>query len=528
MKLVSRLPPNHVHELMAMLGLDQHADSEKMVLVKLTFIEYLNNLRPHRARRLFTDLFMPFLVTDPVLYRAWNFVPGVVQRLDIGGLWHGVSRYAFPELTVWVQQTLDRMAATTLLDEVLRSPEAAGLQDRMRQASVTYLTELRRNRNAATAFLAQVNRTRLAEAKKKTMYLERMHELDARFLEQARDMLVHFKTAQPLLNSCLNRLPSADNDEDGAERTADVILQMVDEIREAVEARDERSRYHILLPLTLINVRQYYEPVALFIRHSSADEKEPVEDAIVEHFAACCATIYEMLTGILRLNDRSEGAAIKIINREKAELDAILVRKTKLMQAMMLSGVLENRRTEPMFRYYWVEFGKFLSTRVVAVVTQRLTSALMARNAPVFDHQDLLWITEYIYSWHRMAHRFGQALSFFERWRDYMIEDIKLAVDKAIKIEQGDDLDERCAHLLRLQQFMTIFERSIVPMIPVTSQNVATVIKHKLTFEPKLNPDLTNFISQFLSMVRAEVGKSKNWRSPELAQLIELAEQRGL
>ncbi|CAK0769497.1 putative DUF1631 domain-containing protein [uncultured Gammaproteobacteria bacterium] len=527
-KLVSRLPASHVHDLLNMLGMDGSAESEKMVLVKLTFIEHLNNLRPHRAQRLFTDLFNPFLISDPVLYRAWSFVPGAVQRIDISGLWLSLSRVAFPELTVWVQQTLDRMVASTLLDEVLRSPEAAGLQERMRLAAISYLTDLRRNRNTATSFLTQVNRTRLAEAKKKTMYLERMHELDAKHLEQAREILVQYKTGQPHLLAGLSQLPKIENNEFGTEKTSDQILNLVDDLRTIVEAADPNSHYHMMIPLTLINANQYYEPVALFIRHSSTDEKQPVEDGIVEHFGACCAAVMDTLTGILKLNDRSEGAAIKIITREKSDLEGILDRKGRIMHAMMLSGILENRRTEPMFRYYWEGFGKFLSTRVVAVLTQRITVALMARTTPVFDHQDLIWMTQFIYTWHKMAHRFGKAMSYFERWRDYMLEDIRLALDKAMKIEPGDDLDERFAHLLRLQEFMNIFERSIVPLIPVTSQNVATVIKHKLTYEPTLGPELTNFISQFLAMVRVEVGKSKNWRSPELAQLIELAEQREL
>lgn len=526
--LVERLPVSSVYELYNLVGISDNPESDRLALVKLTFIEYLNNLRPHRARRLFTDLFTPLLVNDNALLRTKKAIPGSMQRADAAGLWHAFSRYGFPELTIEVQEALDDLCRNTLLDQVLRTPEAAAMKNRMRLAAVRYVDELLGNTNNLNSFLSYINKRRLAEAKKKALYLDEVYPLDRNYMVFCREYLANADEFERFLRREMPPLERGGQPEWQLERNAEALADSVDHVRDVIIRGPCRSEVPFLLALALLHQRRRYDLVAMYVRQVGVMDCGPVVEALISHFAAACADMIQILTGALKLGERIAGASIKLTHKEREEVDGELRRVGELLPAMVVGSILENRQTEPMFRLVWNDLARFLSDRIATVATQRLVSLLTARNYPVLDHRDVVWMVGLVWTWHRIAQRYGQNYIFFDKWRDQVVEDIRIATEQAARFEPMESLPDRMQHLLRINEVASIFDISISGYLSVSSQNITRMVKNSLLQTEPMAPGELVFVGEFLAMSRAEVGRNKNWRSPELQDLLQVAEERGL
>ncbi|CAK0741549.1 transposase [Azospirillaceae bacterium] len=529
LQLVSKLPAAAVREIVDVIGGNDGGGSEKAKIVRQSVIEYLNRLRPHRARRLFTDLFDPFLNSDDNLFRCKNSVYGVVLRADVGGLWTGLSRYAFPDLIEEIQTRLDDMSKENLLERVLISPEAMEFRERMRVAAVRFLDALSADRDLFNQFVQTVNRERKRDAKTKTMFLERLYNIDEPFIR----MIVDILTYQPLYSDFIKRglrsIPVGDNSDD-YEKLTEQVLEATEELRKIMADERIHSRYYFMLPLSVIHVKRRYDVGGLYLRHIGIDLGRVgglMVEAMMIHFQTCCHMISEILTGSLKLNDRVPGSAIKLTVKEKARIDSEMVRLNQLLSAQTIGGILENRRTEPQFRMLWIELSKFLSYKVTIVAHERLSVSILSRAQPTFDHDDMLWLLEMLWGWHKIARRFDIANFDMEKWREQVLGDMRIALEKALKFEENDKLYDRMGHILRLHQVLAVFDRRIMQFISPSSHNVTQMILDSLQRAGEMRKHEAELIAEFISLARSELEKSRYWKSPELSEVIKIAERRG-
>ena len=288
-------------------------------------VDYLNVRRPQRARRLFTDLFAPVLAADdPVLLRAPRPLPGLVQRVDLGGLWAALECFALLELTSAVQSALDARAADTLLDDVLKSPEALDGRRRMGEAAGAFLGSLPAEGGLLTAFLDLLNRERLSEAHRLAPGLGALVPLGPGFLRFIRDYLAVTEGCAGLAGVC-----GADS-----EATAERLGETADAMRPILGGTGgAASELPHLVPLTALHVGRHYGAVALMARDHG--RPRPVLEALLGHFSACCAALGERVVA-------SAGDA-----------EGILGRLTLIMPALIVAGVVDDPECAPLFRAEW-------------------------------------------------------------------------------------------------------------------------------------------------------------------------------
>lgn len=524
--LVSRLPSSFVYSLLSEIeGMDGEP-AERVRLVRQYVIEYLNRQRTNRARRLFTGLFEAFLIDDEALYHAGGMVPGALQRIDIGALWEVLSRDAFPLLAVEAQEMLDEMARADVIDRVLRSPVAGVLKERMRVSAVRHLENVLANKKLLDETLAALSRSRPRRTKLMSAFLDKTPPVEAATLRLMHAILAGAETSGRLVSEKLDDFAHHPRDERERDRMADGLLAATENLRE--RHGDETA---MLLPLAVLSAKRNYGVAALYIRLSGVDpgKGDAMTAALTSHFLGVTRALTAALSAILKLNERVPGSAIRPSAREKARVEGLMQRLGQLIDAVTASGLMEDRRSEPAFRNAWQTAAKLMGSRVAAVAMERSGQAAAARRNPVTDHTDVVWLDRLLWQWQGMARDFGFETYDLVKWKETLLEELRANVEKAMKFEETDPLDERMQHLLRINALSTVFGQRISAWIPTSSHNMTRLLMHRLEQAGEdgsnLGEDERTIIDDLVATARTEVGKSRYWKSHELMDLIERSEK---
>ncbi len=522
-ELVNRLPSSLVYSLLSEIeGMDGEP-TDRVQLVRQYVIEFLNRQRTNRARRLFTNLFETFLIDDDVLYHSGVAIPGMVQRVDAGALWELLSRDAFPLLAVEAQELLDEMARGDVIDRVLKSPVAMVLRERMRVAAIKHLDTLLAAKKTTDEALATLSRNRPRRTRLMSGFLEKTPPVDVGSLRLMHAILTGADGPIKLVAERLDGFAaSAHASEAERNRKADALVDATEALRE--RCGDEAAN---LLPLSVLSVHRNYGVIALYIRQSGVDpgRGDVVTAALTGHFIGVTRALTAALNVILKLNERVPGSAIRPSAKEKARLEALTERLAHLIHAVTAAGLMEDRRSEPAFRNAWGNASKIIGARVAAVAMERSGQAAAARRQPVIDHADVVWLDRLLWRWQSMARDFGFETYDLVKWRDTLLEEMRANVEKAMKFEENDPLDERMEHLLRINELSGVFGQRVSAWIPTFSQNMTTLLSHRLERVRDRSPEEQAIIDDLVATARAEVGKSRYWKSNELMDLIELSDR---
>jgi len=523
-ELVDRLPPSFVLTLLSEIECMDEEPVDRVRLVRQYMIDYLNRQRTNRARRLFTSLFEAFLIDDEVLYHAGAPAPGMVQRADVGALWEVLSRDGFPLLAVEAQEMLDTLAAQDIIDRVFRMPEALVLRERMRGAALRFLEQKLGNRKALDALLADVSRNRARRGRLTAAHIEKPGPMAAETVQLLHDILAHPEPADAIAERLqeLRADPAPD-----PEALADALLDAVAEIR---ERWDPPETIAPLLPLTMLNGAHAFGAAALHVRRSGADPArgDAVAAALTAHFVAATRALTAQLAATLRLNERMPGAPLRLTAKDKAKLEALKARIGALVEAVLAAGLLEDRRTEPAHRLAWEAAAKFIATRIAVVAAERASVAASSRRTAISDHADTLWLVGFVWSWSRMARDLGFDSFELHAWRDRLLEEMRANLEKAMRFDGAESLDERMQHLLRIDALCRILGHRVGTWIPASSHNMIKLLTHRLKVPAVLSPEEQEIVAEFLADVRAEMAKTRYWKSNEAMDLLELAKGAAL
>jgi hypothetical protein len=520
--LVARLPASLVYSLLSEIeGMDSEP-TDRVQLVRQYVIEYLNRQRTNRARRLFTNLFEAFLIDDDVLYHAGLSIPGMLQRVDVGALWEALSRDAFPLLAVEAQETLDEMARGDVIDRILRSPIAMVMKERMRVAAVKHLDAVLANKKSVDELLAGMSRNRPRRTRLMSGFLEKTPAIDIGTLRLMHLVLANAEGPVKPVADRLEDFPASCSGEAEANRLADILLDATEQLRD--RCGDDLAN---LLPLSVMTVKRNYPVAALHIRQSGVDpgRGDAMTAALTGHFVGVTRALTAALTVILKLNDRVPGSAIRPSAKEKARLEALVQRLDQLVHAATSAGLMEDRRSEPAFRNAWTQAAKIIGARVAAVAMERSAQAAAARRQPVIDHADVVWLDRLLWRWQAMSRDFGFETYDLVKWRENLLEELRANVEKAMKFEDADPLDERMEHLLRINAIAGVFGQRVSAWIPTFSHNMTRLLSHRLERGGALGTEEQAIIDDLVATARTEVGKSRYWKSNELMDLIELSER---
>ncbi|WP_035693742.1 hypothetical protein [Azospirillum halopraeferens] len=523
-ELVARLPPSFVYSLLSEIEQMDHEPAERVRLVRQYVIEYLNRQRTNRARRLFTALFEPFLVNDEALFHAGGPVPGLVERVDVGALWEVLSRDAFPLLAIEVQEVLDEAAAGDVIDRVLRTPRALDLRERMRVAAVRHLDSVLANRKTLDGLLTTLSRSRTRRTRMLSAFLDKPAPFAAETLELLRDLLAHADGAVALAARALERMPTACADQRERDRLADALAADTAALR---DRHPEADRLGALLPLSVLNVRHNHAVAALYIRGAGGDAAAAVAPvaALNAHYLGSLRALTAGLAGVLKLNERVPGSPIRPTPKDRARLDGLAQRIAGLLEALNLAGLTEDRRTEPTYRLAWEGAARVIAGRVAGVALERCTVLASGRRHAASDHGEVLWLLRFLWGWYGMARSFELETFDLHAWRETVLEEMRAHLERALKFEPGEPLDDRMAHILRIDAVCTVFDRRVTAWIPPSSHNMTQLVVHRLSAGAPASPEERALIDDVVAGARAEVARNRYWKSHELMDLIELAER---
>ncbi|PWC92716.1 hypothetical protein [Azospirillum sp. TSO5] len=533
-EVVARIPMHAIRSVLDAVEGAPSPNGERARHLRDALVDHFNRLRPMKARRLFTSLFEPFLVDDPILYRSPESVPALIQRVDMGGIWTALTRYAFPGLAAEVQSRLDAMAREAMLDAVLASPDAMVMRELMRKEALDFLYTMVGDRKLTDRFLALANEEAHHDARLRTQYLGRKAPIDSDLLGFVRALLEHNEVLVPLTERM--RRDIEDMQGAGDPRSAEVDCQsalMVGFVRRVRDLglpfRDQSQVLAWFAPLYGLNVKRRYD---VFLRHvrehggPAVRESHPLLRALLCHFNAACTTIREVVDGMFGDMDIQDGGVLSAPAPTRALLHEAVERFDRALTALSGTGFLASRSTGPALRAELAAVSRELTGTVMPALAARLQAAMNARHAPVPDHEDIVWLLELVWRWGRYLGNAGYANPELKSLRLYAVETGRLAFIQAMKAEPQEKPAHRMAHMLRIRRLMAAMGETVDGWISPVSQGLHRVVFRYLEDVEKIADDEWAVIDAFVASVRSELSRSRNWQSADFVDILRLHEGR--
>lgn len=533
-ELVSRVPKYALRAVIDEIESTNAQNSARAQTLRDALVEQFNKLRPFKARRLFTGLFEPLLVDDPILYRARDPIPGLLQRVDMGGLWHALTRFAFPETAMRVQERLDAMSQEELLDRVLVSADAMVMRSLLRDEAARYLGQALKTRRTAEEFLIVANREALRDARQRSPHLTHKAPIDMTLLAFVRSVLEENESVLPLMESMRQDLSDTPSSGDAAAAEVDgqaaIIVGFMRGMRMACPNRDIEDPVVWLPSLLVLNVKRRYDVVLRYVREYGGppvSDSHPLHQALFGHFSACCAAITDLIRAVFGEMAAGGGHALSLSRPVRETLDEARRRFDQSLNALSAGGLMATRLIGPRVRALLGDVTRLLTATVLPVMIERTHAAAAARNAPAADHDDVVWLLDFVWAWGATLGSVGYASPEISTAKARIIEDAGIAFIQATKAEDDDEtLPARMQHIIRINRLLGALGADLTPWVSAVSQGLQRVVRHYLDGAAEITPDEQFVIDRLVAAIRTELGRSRHWQSADLVGLLRLYEAR--
>ena len=530
--LVSRVPKYALRAVIDEIDSTNAQNSARAQTLRDALVGQFNKLRPFKARRLFTGLFEPLLVDDPILYRARDPVPGLIQRVDMGGLWHALARFAFAETAMRVQERLDLMSENDLLDRVLVSPDAMVMRALMRDEAVDYLAQALKSRRIAEEFLIVANHEALRDARQRSPHLTHKAPIDLAQLAFIRSVMQESEAVLPLLESVRQDLSDTPSGGDAAPAEVDgqaaIIVGFMRGMRTACPNRDIEDPVAWLPPLLALNVKRRYDVVLRYVREYGGPgigDNHPLHQALFGHFSACCSAITDLIRAVFGEVSAGDGYALTLSRPVRDTLDEARRRFAQSLNAMSAGGLMANRLIGPRVRALLADVTRLLTTTVLPVVIERTHAAAAARYDPAPDQDDVVWLLEFVWAWGATLGTVGYASPEIASAKARIVDDAGIAFIQATKAEDDDEtLPARMQHIIRINRLLGALGTDVTPWVSAVSRGLLRVVRHYLEGSAEITSEAQFIIDRLIGAIRVELGRSRNWQAAELVDLLKLYE----
>ncbi len=531
-ELVSRMPRHAIRAVIDEIDATASGSNERAQTLRDALIGHFNKLRPFKARRLFTSLFEALLVDDPVLFRTREPIPGLVQRIDMGGIWHALSHLAFPTLAMDVQAKLDEMSQDAILDQVMVSPKAMVMRLAMSQQAADHFATLSRNRRLAEEFLAFANKEAGREARKRFEYLAVKAPIDMNQITFLQAVLEEGEALMPILDSM--RADLSDTPASGEAREVEVdgqaamLAGYMRQIRSVCAGRHPDDAVMWTPPLMALNVKRRYDVVLRYVREHAGPaitETHPLQQAVFGHFAASCGTMVEVIRGVFGEIDLSAGPILALPRPVRDTLDDALARFDRSLNVLSLSGMLSSKVVAPRVQPLLAAVTQELVQTMMPLASERAREALHARSGPAPDHDDVVWLLERVFLWGASLGAVGYANAELRGLKIKVAEDGRHAFAAALKIG-GEDPADRMAQLVRINRLLNAIGENVGPLVSAASLGLQRLARHYLENPAEPGVEVRFVIDRFANAVRNELDRTRNWKSADLVELLRLYEAR--
>lgn len=527
--LLTRMPRTAIRAAINEIERSGGGQTEKGTRLKGVLVSYFNHLRPHKARRLFTTLFEPLLADDPLLFHAIDSVPGLLQRADIGGIWHALSQLAFPDLAMEVQRELDRLSQDQILDVALATPEALALRERMRAEAVAFLTVLPVKRRVLDSFLQIANRAALKEAKTRQADLEQKAAVDLSMVTFVTEVLVHndrvIRDIETFRKSVANE-PESEPEKMRQARVAHALCQQFKTHIEGVAA-DSPVRYLPLL-IQLNNLRRF-DVVGKYLSHLATidgPDQVVIARAVTGHLVGACRTMVAQLKELVSPSSAEHTPTLEVPTAMRTLLEEALLRFDRAINLLHLGDGANERRTIMQLKEHLGDISALLIGPVLdRVERQAIIAASMRVGGPEAD-DPLRWLLNFLWRWGKVLVSVGYSNQEIENLKFRIGEDVERAYRAALRFSDADNLETRMGHLVRLNQIMRSFDADIGPWISAVSASMQKIVRHYLDRTRPPTDDERFVIETCIRAIQEELEKSRYWQATDLVDLVRLYGQR--
>jgi hypothetical protein len=489
-KLIEKLPPQAARALLGELGAGGLAD-HRLSELRTSLIRHLNGSRTQHARRLFTALYEPFLLSEDGLLEM--HAPGALHRADIGALWTTLAaQRPLAALAAEVDRRMAALAEGKLIDDICRDGEGRGFQERLRRQALDILDGCAR-RGGADAFLQRV------EAARGQLLRPVRTEVTPRRL--TRDDLGCWRDALEHAPALLAHAAPEFRPQGLGERFR--------RCHAAVPASEGRWSAAWLLPLAeAYRARSFQELGRLFAAlPPEAAARSPLPQALAARLGATCrATARALLAGDALAAEEQVDRLAGIL-RLHGELDLFLLRETgrvasahveemvAAVKAKVLPGLAERVRTLAEARTPLADFD---------MVEARL--ACVTRWADALASDRMVWGRDHA------------------RWRRDLLDRLARTLKDTLK--RGDDDGLRHAHVLRIAGLTSALGASLGDWMGPVDKTYIGLLTRRLSRSEPLSELEVHLTGHMAEKARAELARIRYWKDPDLAALVALAEAR--
>ncbi|MGQ3047138.1 MAG: hypothetical protein ACT6Q8_14225 [Niveispirillum sp.] len=512
--LVSRLPTGAARLLYGELAGAGEANA-KVAVVRRALVERINASRQQHGRRLFTQLFEPFITADMEMLRPGHSGIGVLHTVDIGAVWTQAAAGPLAKLAAEIEAKLPSLVAERPLDLVLSLPEIQGLQEQARRGVLEWLTG-----DAARLHkvLAALNNWRAAE-------LRRMgadftpRSLTTEDLITLRGALIHGASLRPIAQAVLADSGSA---ETMVELAGSFALHPIQSLT-TPEAR--MAAY--LVPLSLLHRRRAYRSVVPFLLDGSPAVQARILEAMDSHFARICARIGKeagMLAGAGQpIKGPLAATTLRrlVLGEELGHLDAILSIYEEF-------EILDDPRLGAQARDYMDQMVKAVERTLYPALIDRCIAAGRAVERALPDQDALEWALGLCVRWRTVIGRVMHWGTGHSNFKEQVLELAKAGFQSALSDPRALSPPDRLGQAVRMLQISKPLGGGAEGWITLLDKGLVRTVSDRLRQEDPLRDGERDLAAALMVLVRDELRRTRHWRDTGLVALDELALAAGL
>lgn len=511
--LVSRLPTGAARLLYGELA-GVH-DGSKAATVRRALVDRINASRQQHGRRLFTQLFEPFISADMELLRPGFSSLGILHAVDIGAVWHVAASGPLAKLAAALEQRMPALVAEQPLDLVMSTPEMLGLQDQVRRGVIDWMAgdAARQGKN-----LAAINSWRAAEMRTRGAGFD-PRPLTAEDLITIRGVLMHGAALRSLAQDLLADSASTESVVELASAFALHPLQSV--------STPEARMALFMVPLLLLHRRRAYRAVVPFLLDGAPATQARILEALDSHFGRSCARI-GMEAGLLA----GTGQPIKgplaattvrrlVLGEELGYLDAMLGIYEEF-------EILDDPRLGAQARDYMDLMVKSIERALYPALIDRCIASGRTIERPLPDQDALEWALGLCMRWRAVIGRVMHWGSGHTAFKEQVLELAKAAFQAALSDPRAIAPTDRLAHAVRMLQLSKPLGGGAVNWITLLDKGLVRTVTDRLQEPEPLRDGERDLAQALMVLVRDELRRTRHWRDTGLATLDELAVAAGL
>jgi len=512
--LVARLPTGAARKLYGELALA--ADSNKVAAVRRALVGRINASRQQHGRRLFTQLFEPFLAADIELLRPGFSSLGILHAVDIGAVWAQAAAGPLAKLAATVDQRLPILVAEQPMDLVMAMPEIQGLQEQMRQTALGWLSGLD---NAAIArILTGANKWRMTELRRLGVSFD-PRPLTNEDIITVRAVLMHGASLRPMARELLA-------DSASSEAVVELASSFALHPLQSVSTPEARMALY-MVPLLLLHRQRSYRAVVPFLLDGPPTTQARILEALDSHFGRTCAR-FSLEAGLLA----GAGQPIKgplaattvrrlVLSNELGYMDAILGIYEEF-------EILDDPRLGMQARDYMDAMVKAIERNLYPAIIDRCVAAGRNIERALPDQDALEWVLGLCVRWRAVIGRVMHWGSGHSAFKEQVLELIRAAFQGALSDPRSIPAADRLGQAVRMLQLSKPMGGGAGEWITLLDKGLVSTVTERLRESDPLRSGERDLIVAVMALVRKELHRTRHWRDPGLVEIDSLATATGL